>query len=300
MAAAVGLPLPPARWHNDGMSANDSQILAIAEDELDAAQEAAGIEMRLLHTAQEAADASLLLDEVWNVGQAGTTVLEPGLLVALAHSGNYVAGAYDAESGDLIGVTVGFFGAPLGKVMHSHIAGVRHDQVGRGTGAAMKLHQRLWCLNRGIKQMTWTFDPLIARNAHFNFRRLGTSAVEYFEDFYGQMRDGVNAGQASDRLLVSWRLDRPTRKSPVPADVSTRCAPALSCGDAGEPVLAEVPRTSVFASIQVPADIESLRGDDPELATSWREALRIAFTGLVADGWEVVSFEDGKYILSHD
>ncbi|MYM19070.1 hypothetical protein GSY69_03550 [Brevibacterium sp. 5221] len=282
------------------MSAIDSQVLAVAEDELAAAQEAAGIEMRLLHSAQEAADASLLLDEVWNVGQAGTTVLESGLLVALAHSGNYVAGAYTADSDELIGVTVGFFGAPLGKVMHSHIAGVRHDQVGRGTGAAMKLHQRLWCLSHGIRQMTWTFDPLIARNAYFNFHRLGTSAQEYFEDFYGQMRDGVNAGQASDRMLVSWRLDRPARREALPADVAERCSPALTCDEAGEPVLTEVPRTADYVSARVPADIESLRGDNPELATRWREALRTALTGLLADGWEIVGFtRTGEYILTH-
>ncbi|GAA2093144.1 hypothetical protein [Brevibacterium salitolerans] len=192
----------------DAAAGISPQTIEAAEHELELAQERAGVELRLIHDPASAAEASLLLDEVWNVGAAGTTVMEPSLLMALAHAQNYVGAAVDPETGELIGVTVGFFSSPPEWAMHSHIAGVRHDEVGRGTGAAMKLHQRLWCLERGITQMTWTFDPLISRNAYFNIGRLGARVVEYHEDFYGQMRDGVNEGTASDRLLVSWDLER--------------------------------------------------------------------------------------------
>ncbi|WCE39460.1 hypothetical protein PGC08_15850 [Brevibacterium sp. BDJS002] len=194
----------------EGLTTVDSEIIALAEDEYAAAAESARIEVREIHTAAEAAEAALLLDEVWSVDETGTNVLEPGLIVAFAHAGNYVSAAYSLDEPDeMIGVTIGFFGQPLGTVMHSHIAGVRHQVIGRGAGSAMKLHQRLWCLNLGITEMTWTFDPLVARNAYFNFQRLGVGMVEYLEDFYGQMRDGVNAGQASDRMVVSWPLDKP-------------------------------------------------------------------------------------------
>ena len=60
-------------WHNVTMSANpelrtvDSEILALAEDEYAAAAETARIDVREIHTADEAARASMLLDEVWNV-----------------------------------------------------------------------------------------------------------------------------------------------------------------------------------------------------------------------------------------
>lgn len=286
------------------MSTTSSTILALAEDELAQAHEAANVTMRELHDAHQAADASLLLDNVWNLGKAGTTLLEPGLLVALAHSGNYVAGAFDNDSDELIGVTMGFFGQPLGKSMHSHIAGVRHDQVGRGTGAAMKLHQRLWCLNHGIMQMTWTFDPLIARNAAFNFRKLGVHFVEYFEDFYGQMRDGVNAGQASDRMFVSWRLDRPTRDTPsraLDAVATSAMNYALKVSNTGEPITADVPRSTTYAAVQIPADVETLRGENRELAGQWRTSLRDAITGLVADGWELAGFRhDATYVFTHE
>lgn len=287
------------RWQNEAMSNVDPRVLSLAEDELLAAQEAADVTVRELHDPHECADASLLLDEVWNVGQAGTTQMEASLLVALAHSGNYVGGAYCNKTGDLIGVTVGFFGEPLGKMMHSHIAGVSHDQVGRGTGAAMKLHQRLWCLNRGIHQMTWTFDPLIARNAYFNFHRLGTVCLEYIEDFYGQMRDGVNEGQGSDRMLVSWRLDRPARVEPIEAE-EDEVFHALAVNPDGTPEIADVPRTAPLVAVRIPSDIETLRGEDAELAARWRVALRDALTGLIADGWEIVSCaRGGTYLLTH-
>lgn len=286
------------------MSTTSSAVLALAENELAHAQEVANVTMRELHDAHEAAEASLLLDNVWNVGKAGTTQLEPGLLVALAHSGNYVGGAFDNDTNELIGVTVGFFGRPLGKSMHSHIAGVRHDQVGRGTGAAMKLHQRLWCLNHGIMQMTWTFDPLIARNAAFNFRKLGVYFVDYYEDFYGQMRDGVNAGQASDRMMVSWSLGR------APKETSSKRLDeiddldmnyALHVGDSGEPVESDVPRSTTYAALQIPADVETLRGADAELASQWRHALRRGIVQLTQDGWDLAGLrKDNTYIFTHD
>lgn len=99
----------------------DSEIIALAEDEYAAAAESARIEVREIHTAAEAAEAALLLDEVWSVDETGTNVLEPGLIVAFAHAGNYVSAAYSLDEPDeMIGVTIGFFGQPLGTVMHSH------------------------------------------------------------------------------------------------------------------------------------------------------------------------------------
>ena len=286
------------------MSANpelrtvDSEIIALAEDEYAAAAETARIEVREIHTADDAARASMLLDEVWNVDETGTNVFEPSLIIAFAHAGNYVSAAYSVDEPDeMIGVTIGFFGQPLGTVMHSHIAGVRHQIIGRGAGSAMKLHQRLWCLNLGITEMTWTFDPLIARNAYFNFQRLGVGMVEYLEDFYGQMRDGVNSGQASDRMMVSWPLDRPARASVVDPGSAFPC---LRADDDGEPLLSEVPKETEFVSLDFPSDIEDLRGQDAELASRWRQALRTALTGLVGDGWVVdTCLKGGTYLLHH-
>lgn len=287
--------------------------LAAAEEELREALDGAGIDVRIIESAEAAAEASLLLDEIWSVTGSGTTVLEPSLFIALAHAKNYTAAAYDRNSGDMLGVTVGFFAAPVGTSMHSHVAGVRHEAVGRGIGAAMKLHQRLWCLEHGITRMTWTFDPLIARNAYFNITRLGALPSEYHPDFYGQMRDGVNAGHASDRVFVEWNLAAsahdsgagspadPTQPDAGQHDTSSDSAVAAVRIDTdGSPLEFDVPREATLVSIEMPSDIETLRGADPELASHWREAVRRAFLELFADGWKVTGFRrSGAYLLTH-
>ncbi|WP_019158062.1 hypothetical protein [Brevibacterium senegalense] len=269
-----------------------------AEDQLREALDDARIDVRIIESAQEAADASLLLDEVWNVTGSGTTVLEPSLFIALAHARNYTAAAFDRDSGQMLGVTVGFFAAPVGTSMHSHVAGVRHEAVGRGIGAAMKLHQRLWCLEHGLTRMTWTFDPLIARNAHFNIARLGARLVDYHEDFYGQMRDGVNAGQASDRAFVDWDLTD-ARPSPL-TDPDAKAVAAVRIDDDGRPQELDVPREAPVVAVEIPSDIETLRATDPRLAAQWREAVRRGFVELLADGWRVSGFRrSGAYLLTH-
>lgn len=274
------------------------ELLIAADNQLREALDSAQIDVRIIESAADAADASLLLDEVWSVTGSGTTVLEPSLFIALAHAKNYTAAAYDRASGEMLGVTVGFFAAPVGKSMHSHVAGVRHDAVGRGIGAAMKLHQRLWCLERGLTHMTWTFDPLIARNAYFNISRLGALPVEYHPDFYGQMRDGVNAGHASDRVFVEWDLTAPG--SSAPAGSADDAVAAVRIDSSGRPLEFDVPREAELVSIEMPSDIETLRGTDPELAGQWREAVRRAFIELLADGWRVTGFRrNGAYLLTH-
>ncbi|STS10865.1 Uncharacterized conserved protein [Gordonia bronchialis] len=93
------------------------------------------------------------------------------MLRALSHAGNYVAGAFIGDH--LAGGSVGFFGAPVGHTLHSHITGVSKRGRGHNVGYALKMHQRTWALHRGLRTITWTFDPLVARNAYFNITKLG-------------------------------------------------------------------------------------------------------------------------------
>src|SRR5699024_8773798 len=104
-------------------------------------------------------------DRIWRPDPANPPVTTE-LLRALTKAGNYVTGAYDGA--ELIGACVGFFGEPAGAALHSHIAGVTGAARGRHVGFALKLHQRAWALRRGVREIAWTFDPLIRRNAYFN------------------------------------------------------------------------------------------------------------------------------------
>jgi predicted GNAT superfamily acetyltransferase len=230
-------------------------------------------------------DAAALLDRIWGTGDEH--VVDPGTMRALAHIGSYVAGAYDGNR--LVGASVGFFAAD--GHLHSHVTGIASDQRGRGVGRALKLHQRDWALARGRTAISWTFDPLIARNAHFNLHTLGATAVEYLPDFYGPMRDAVNAGNASDRLYVMWHLD--AQPPPVP-DLADRVALLDRAGELPLPGR----RVDRPLTVAIPLDIEELRIRDSELAVRWRMAVRDAMMDAQQHGYRIAGISgDGRYLL---
>jgi predicted GNAT superfamily acetyltransferase len=242
----------------------------------------AGVDIRAIERPEEISALSRLFGEIWNV--PNRELGDRDLLVAMAHAGNYVVGACDADR--LVGACVGFFGEPLGDSLHSHIAGVSSGLDGRGIGTALKYHQRAWCLQHGIGQITWTFDPLIARNAAFNLNRLGVRIEDYLVEFYGQMNDGRNLGQASDRVWVVW--DLAARRSPI---TGTPSNPVLAPASDGSPRQTEPTPPADLLSVSVPSDVEALRRTDPPLAERWRYALREVMTELIGAGWVVTGFD---------
>ena len=169
----------------------------------EAAAAHSGVVVRTLTELTELHEAAALLGEIWGVPDKPPMNAE--LLRALAKADSYVAGAYDGAT--MVGVCVGFHAAPAARAMHSHIAGVTPAMAGRHVGFALKLHQRAWCLDRGISLLEWTFDPLVARNAYFNLGKLGARVAEYLPDFYGAMGDGINRFDQTDRILVHWSLE---------------------------------------------------------------------------------------------
>jgi predicted GNAT superfamily acetyltransferase len=225
------------------------------------------------------------------------------LLRALTKAGNYVSGAYDGT--ELVGACVGFFGAPVQGSLHSHIAGVSEAVQGRAIGFALKLHQRQWALRRGVREICWTFDPLVRRNAYFNVVKLAATPAEYLRNFYGDVHDGINGADDTDRLLVSWSLTDPAveaacRGAGHGADASTEratgAAVAVDIADDGGPVIGSGDASIVL--VAVPADIEPLRQSDPAMAGRWRHAVREALGGLMSDGARVTGFDRaGWYVL---
>ena len=232
-----------------------------------------------------------LFAEIWRPGPADHPA-NADLMRALSKAGNYIAGAYDGDQ--LIGAAVAFFGPPGARLLHSHVAGVASPL--RGLGQALKLHQRDWALERGVTTIEWTYDPLISRNAYFNLVKLGARPVEYLPNFYGEMNDGVNAGDESDRLLVHWDLTVPvggrepaTAGAAVALDRSGDDRPVAGAGD-GATVL-----------VAVPSEIAKLKAADPALARQWRLAVRSALAPLLAGGAQVTGFaRDGWYVVTRE
>lgn len=244
-----------------------------------------------------------LFAEVW--GRPGEPSLTSDVMKALAHSGNYVCGAYAGTR--LVGGLVGWFGGvpPHELHLHSHILGVVPGSEAHGLGFELKQHQRRWCLERDVKVIEWTTDPLVRRNAYFNLTKLGAEARRYLVNVYGEMTDGINAGEESDRLLISWRLDSAAAEAaaagrgPEPRLNQLRkdgAEEVLVVGTAGEPVAST--SSSRVLLCEVPEDIVSLRRSDPVVARAWRLALRKAFTEAIDSGYEVSgATRSGWYVL---
>ena len=248
-----------------------------------------------------------LIAAVW--GRPAEPPISSDILKALAASGNYVAGARIDRK--LIGGLVGWLGGvpPHEFHLHSHILGVVAGSEAQGLGFQLKQHQRRWCLERGVKVIEWTTDPLVRRNAYFNLTKLGAEARKYLVNFYGEMTDGINAGEESDRLLISWRLDSSeaecaaagTASEPALDDLLRDGAvAALSVGTAGEPSRIQV-SASLSARVllcQIPDDIVALRHSDPALARLWRLELRATLEDALAAGYLISgATRSGWYVL---
>ncbi|WP_091227654.1 GNAT family N-acetyltransferase [Microbacterium sp. 3J1] len=227
--------------------------------------------IRDLDTVELIIDAQGLLDSI----RGPERVIDAGTLRALQQSGNYVVGLFDAASdvdgGEerMVGASIAFFGEPGRRAMHSHITALLPEYRGRGWGRELKEHQRQWAFSRDVGRITWTFDPLVARNAHFFLSVLGARVTGYSINRYG-IFGGGDAGDESDRLDVEWAL----------ADIAK--APAAE---------------TVVETLEIPADIEALRETDPDAAHEWRMRLRAQMEGLLGSGLQIAGFDVAKGYL---
>ncbi|WP_329519117.1 GNAT family N-acetyltransferase [Spirillospora sp. NBC_01491] len=244
-------------------------------------------EVRELRELDELEALHRLIGDIWRPAP-GAEPIQVEMLRALAHAGNYVAGAFSGD-GRMVGLSVAFLADPPGVALHSHITGA---VGGRGVGLALKLHQREWALARGLSRITWTYDPLVRRNAYFNLVKLGARPGEYLPSFYGTIEDSINAGDETDRVLAVWPLPDPrvvaaTRGEHVPVPVPDDAATALGEKD-GWPVRGGTDASTLL--VAVPEDIEGLRRSAPEAARAWRTAVRDVLGGLLDDGARVTGF----------
>ncbi|HEY0785246.1 MAG TPA: GNAT family N-acetyltransferase [Acidobacteriaceae bacterium] len=147
--------------------------------------------------------------------------------------------------------------------LHSHMLAVRPGFRDAGLGARLKLAQREDALARGIDRMTWTFDPLAAKNAYFNLHRLGAIACRYSPDFYGVSSSRLHGGLPTDRLHAEWWM-RSSR-------VLSRVAAILGQGPPAEEASVESAATG-FETIHLPPQAAT-----PEEARDQQSTLRALF-----------------------
>lgn len=273
---------------------DDMTDLASAPETAPSAIELNHVAVRELHSMPDLDRVDRLFTSIWDPDQQQPPI-SAHTLRALSHAGSYVSGAFDGDS--LVGACVGIFGPPQTHILHSHIAGVTPEAQGRRVGYLLKAHQHAWARAHQVREITWTFDPLVRRNAHFNIVKLGALPKDYLVDFYGEMSDGINAGQGSDRLLLSW-----DPAVPITGRLDTRpgATTILAPSNEERPVLTDAGSASRVL-IGVPENIERLRRTDPDLSRSWRAALRDVLCGLLADGATVTGFTaTGEYVVERN
>lgn len=245
--------------------------------------------LRPLESREDFRQCLALQDRTW--GERFTERAPVAMLMGAQRVGGVAAGAFDA-SGELLGFVFGFNGVRDGRLAHwSYMLAVERGAQGQGVGRRLKAYQRELLLASDIEIAYWTYDPLLAVNAHLNLNRLGARAVEYVPDLYVEdtRSDLIHQDLGTDRFLVEWRLREPR--------VKTALAQAVAGGDGALPTAPAAADTvdggfpaTPTVRVEVPDDILRVRARSPEEAVAWRQRTRRAFRHYLGRGYVVAGF----------
>lgn len=250
------------------------------------------IRIRPLQSIEEMYALEDLQDLIWPASER--LIVPASLQLRMAKSGGVVLGAFSGER--LIGFVLGFLGTDphspgdfaMTRLIHcSHKMGVHPDFRGQGVAYHLKLAQRQAVIQQGVRLATWTCDPLISQNAHLNIQRLGAICRRYHPDYYGAMRDRLNAGLPSDRLEVEWWLTSSRVKQRISGDrapldlANFLAAGAIKVNNAvldarglqrPERIASEL--TATVLLVEIPHNIQAVKYEDMGLALDWRMHIR--------------------------
>ena len=247
--------------------------------------------IRDVTTLAEMREVEELQREIWGVSDLEiypALALRPQIEV-----GAILMGAFN--EGRMVGFVFGFPGILNGEtIIHSDMLGVTSEYRSQSLGYWLKCAQRLAALQRGIKRITWTFDPLQSRNAHLNFGKLGVIADRYLVNYYGETTSFLHRS-GTDRLWVTWLLDSDRVVSKIerhePTEPRVNLPVAVRVGFNGEPVVNTDLRNEKEFVIEIPGE------PNPDV---WREPARAAFTRALGAGYVVSDFyvtqREGKKI----
>ena len=230
------------------------------------------IQVRKLDNLQDQDSTCKIFDITWSL-DAGTEIT-PNLLQAMVHSGSYLSGAF--IGGKIVGAAFAFPATNDGLHLHSHMTAVLPEFRDKGVGYALKIDQWNWAKKNSYSKLSWTFDPLVRRNAKLNIAKLGVDISAYYPNFYGDMPDALNAGDESDRLMVSWRTDI---DAPKARELITHPKP--------DDIL-----------IEIPEDIVAIRSKNQSESMKWRRQVRDQFLAAFEKNGKVVGFStNNEYVV---
>jgi len=230
------------------------------------------IQVRRLETLTDQTLGRQIFDQTWAMDSG--TEITPNLLQAMVHSGAYLSGAFIDEK--CVGAAFAFPATTEGLHLHSHMTAVLDEYRDKGIGYSLKIDQWNWAKKNNYKEITWTFDPLVARNAKLNLIKLGVDISAYYPNFYGGMPDALNAGDESDRVMASWKVagDQPVAKN------------VITNSDKADTL------------IKIPEDIVAIRSEDISENLKWRHKVREEFMQAFEKGGKVVGFSaNNEYVV---
>lgn len=261
--------------------------------------ESPDVTLRSLSTFAEYHQCVELQKETW--GQDFTEAIPPSLLIVTQRIGGVAAGAFDS-SDRLVGFVIGFSGVREGQLVHwSDMLAVRKEMSGKGVGRRLKEYQRKLLLELGIETAIWTFDPLVASNAHFNINRLGALPAEYIVNMYGSETGSIlHAGIGTDRFIIEWKLTDPLVEKALRGEIerwelktdtsAAAQSPVVNTLEGTpQPVEGELPELP-SVQVEIPYDIQPIKTDSLELALLWRNSTRRAFLWYMERGYRVDGF----------
>jgi predicted GNAT superfamily acetyltransferase len=272
------------------------------------------MQIRALTTIEDCRRVTELEKIVWGYTDAEDAVPAAMLVIAVKRGG-ILLGAFDA-AGTMQGVVYSMAARKDGRsTQWSHLLGVVEAARNRGVGLALKLAQRAHALEMGIELVEWTFDPLQAANAHFNFAKLGVVVEEYEANLYGDSSSPLHGGTPTDRFIAQWRLPAPhverriagggaglIRDSGVAAAIVVN--PSRPAGGWLEPGDGDLTSDARRILVEIPADFSTMQAERPSLARAWRMATRPIFQHYLGRDYRVVDFffsreaGRGQYLLA--
>ncbi|MEO6443828.1 MAG: hypothetical protein ABIZ91_10195 [Gemmatimonadaceae bacterium] len=245
--------------------------------------------IRDLATLEEYLECCEIQEEIW--GRGFSERVPAAILRVSQKVGGVTAGAFDGN-GRMVGFVFGLTGLRDGRPAHwSDMLAVREEARGHHIGDQLKHYQRECVRALGVDLMLWTYDPLVARNAHFNFNRLGAFPVEYVENMYGSTGSALHGSMPTDRFVIGWTLSQAEHAEAAASVVEGDAQIPLSnpIDAAGHPCLS-LPDHPAAVRVQIPDDIAKIQAEDPAAALRWRLNIRQAMVALYARGGRATRF----------